>query len=165
MFFVSPSHGQCSCYVSVCQSLSTMDDIRTRAVFVYLMNKVIKKKKQRRKWWIHPTNSSRLVQGAFYTLYEDLKADDAKFFEYFHMSYPTFQELVAKVRKLFPVVWDHFEGLRALLVGSDAVTIPKWVGWMKVQVPNHLLKGVMQPPEAPTCLQSEKIVPSCQGPF
>ncbi|MPD06918.1 hypothetical protein E2C01_102752 [Portunus trituberculatus] len=37
------------------------------------------------------------MRGEFYTLYEDLKADNGKFFNYFRMIYPTFQELLARV--------------------------------------------------------------------
>ena len=74
-----------------------MGDIKRRVVYVYLMNRVLKKKRQR-KWWTHPINSSRLLQGAFYTLYSDLKADEEKFFNYFRMSAPTFEELVNKLK-------------------------------------------------------------------
>ena len=49
------------------------------------MNRMLKEKRKR-KWWTHPINSSRLLQGAFYTLYSNLKADEEKFFIYFRMS-------------------------------------------------------------------------------
>ena len=55
-------------------------------------------KKQKRKYWVHPINSARLLKGTFYTLYEDLKADNNKFFAYFRMSSSTFEEIVAKIR-------------------------------------------------------------------
>ena len=43
-------------------------------------------------------NSSRLLQGAFHVLYSDLKANEEKFFNYFRMSSPTFEELVSKLK-------------------------------------------------------------------
>ena len=67
-----------------------------KAVFVYAVIQTMKKK-NRRQFWTHPINNTRFLQGEFYTLYEDLKADDGKFFNYFRMSYPTFQELLARV--------------------------------------------------------------------
>jgi len=73
-----------------------MEDVKKRVIYVYIMNRVLKKKRQR-KWWTHPINSSRL-QGAFYALYSDLKADEEKFFNYFRMSSPTFEELVSKLK-------------------------------------------------------------------
>lgn len=60
------------------------------------MNKVINEKKK--KFWVHPLNSSHTLKGAFYTLYRDLKADNAMFFNYFQMSYPSYEELVATVQ-------------------------------------------------------------------
>ncbi|XP_076054582.1 uncharacterized protein LOC143033253 [Oratosquilla oratoria] len=73
-----------------------MKGARKKAVFVYAAIQTTKKK-NRRQLWTHPINNSRFLQGEFYTLYEDLKADNGKFFNYFRMTYSTFQELLARV--------------------------------------------------------------------
>ena len=36
--------------------------------------------KKRKKFWVHPITSQRLLRGKFYSLYEDLKAHPQKFF-------------------------------------------------------------------------------------
>lgn len=74
-----------------------MEGARKKAVIAYAAIQAVKKKRNRRQLWVHPINNNRLLQGEFYTLYEELKADDGKFFNYFRMSYPTFEELVARV--------------------------------------------------------------------
>ncbi|KAK4311971.1 hypothetical protein Pmani_016562 [Petrolisthes manimaculis] len=73
-----------------------MKDARKKAVFAYAAMQAVKKK-HHRQFWTHPINSTRFLQGEFFVLYENLKADDSKFFNYFRMSYPTFQELLARV--------------------------------------------------------------------
>jgi hypothetical protein len=39
----------------------------------------------------------RYVEGSFYTLFEKLRSDDAKFFNYFRMSVSTFDFLVTRL--------------------------------------------------------------------
>jgi hypothetical protein len=51
-----------------------------------------------RKWWVHPINSERLLNGAFYNLYNLLRADNAKFFNNFRTSQNTFDELFNKIK-------------------------------------------------------------------
>ena len=53
-----------------------------------------KRKKKRKKFWLHPMTSQRLLKGKFYSLYEDLKAHPQKFFRYFRMSSATFDKLM-----------------------------------------------------------------------
>ncbi|XP_050545824.1 uncharacterized protein LOC126908041 isoform X2 [Daktulosphaira vitifoliae] len=75
-----------------------MDDLDT-AIFVYSAIRVLRKKKRvNRKWWVHPINSERLLNGAFYNLYNLLRADNAKFFNYFRMSPSTFDELFNNIK-------------------------------------------------------------------
>ena len=51
--------------------------------------------KKSKKFWVHPIMSQRLLEGKFYFLYEDLKAQPQKFFfRYFRMSGATFDRLM-----------------------------------------------------------------------
>jgi hypothetical protein len=50
--------------------------------------------KKRKKFWLHPMTSQRLLKGKFFSLYEDLKAHPQKFFRYFRMSSATFDKLL-----------------------------------------------------------------------
>lgn len=51
------------------------------------------KKKRKRSTWIHPINRKRLNLGEFHHLFNDLKEDENKFFQYFRMSPTKFSEL------------------------------------------------------------------------
>ncbi|CAI6372894.1 unnamed protein product [Macrosiphum euphorbiae] len=75
-----------------------MYDLDT-AIFVYSAIRVLRKKKRvNRKRWVHPINSERLLNGAFYNLYNLLRADNEKFFNYFRMSQSTSDELFNKIK-------------------------------------------------------------------
>jgi hypothetical protein len=50
--------------------------------------------KKRKKFWLHPVTSQRLLRGKFYSLYEDLRAHPKFFFRYFRMSTATFDKLM-----------------------------------------------------------------------
>jgi len=52
------------------------------------------KKKINRKMWVHPLNSTRPSEGAFNLLFENIKKDPVKFFNYFRMSVSAFDELL-----------------------------------------------------------------------
>ena len=56
-----------------------------------------KKKRQCRIHWVHPLNAQRDIHGAFPNLFEELKGDENKFFNYFRMSQATFEELLARL--------------------------------------------------------------------
>jgi hypothetical protein len=50
--------------------------------------------KKRKKFWVHPITSQRLLKGKFYSLYEELRAHPQKCFRYFRMSTATFDKLL-----------------------------------------------------------------------
>jgi hypothetical protein len=78
--------------------MDDLDDLET-AIFVYSAIRVLRKKKRaNRRWWVHPINSERLLSGTFYNLYNMLRADNEKFFNYFRMSQSTFDELFNKIK-------------------------------------------------------------------
>lgn len=52
------------------------------------------KERRVKKLWVHPMLSVREQYGEFHTLYEDLRKDEAKFYDYFRMNYKTFDKLL-----------------------------------------------------------------------
>jgi len=52
----------------------------------------IRKKKIRRRYWVHPIYSCRLLKGKFYTLYKNLREQPINFFSYFRMNISTFDD-------------------------------------------------------------------------
>jgi hypothetical protein len=74
-----------------------MDNFQRRTALIYLAHRVATQKCKRR-WRVHPINSTRLSLGTFYTLYSKLKEDNEKFFNYFHMSVPSSEELLSKMK-------------------------------------------------------------------
>lgn len=58
----------------------------------------LKKRKKNRMQWIHPINMKRNEAGAFFVLFEDLRNDNDKFFNYFRMSMNTFDDLHVRIR-------------------------------------------------------------------
>ena len=67
-----------------------MDLLETAAVCALVLR--IRKNKIRRRYWVHPIYSCRLLKGKFYTLYENLREHPIKFFSYFRMNISTFDD-------------------------------------------------------------------------
>ena len=67
-----------------------MDLLETAAVCALVLR--ISKKKIRRRYWVHPIYSCRLLKGKFYTPYENLREHLIKFFSYFRMNISTFDD-------------------------------------------------------------------------
>lgn len=67
---------------------------KKRGVFSYLVYKYLQSAD--RRFWVHPLLSSRLLKGAFSSLYVDLSNDETKFFNYFRMSKRSFDELAGR---------------------------------------------------------------------
>jgi len=65
-----------------------MDLLETAAVCALVLR--IQKKKIRKRYWVHPIYSCRLLKGKFYTPYENLREHPIKFFSYFRMNISTF---------------------------------------------------------------------------
>ena len=64
-----------------------------------LAKKQRKRRSAERKVHVHPILTSRMYTGVHHTLFPDLCADEKKFFNYFRMSKPSFEELLSYVRK------------------------------------------------------------------
>lgn len=54
--------------------------------------------RKRRRTWVRPIYLNRCDVGEYHTIYENLKHDDEKFFNYARMSYSSFKELLALVQ-------------------------------------------------------------------
>ena len=76
-------------------SSSALDTMDSFNMAILLLTKCKRRKRRRKRYfWVHPINVSRLTTGIFYTLMDDLKNDDRKFFNYFRMSKGSFYELL-----------------------------------------------------------------------
>lgn len=73
-----------------------MNDVEL-SIFIYTLWKIQKKKRKSRKYWVRSINNSRLLKGAFYTLYDGHRTDEEKYFNYFRMPRSSFHELVEKI--------------------------------------------------------------------
>jgi hypothetical protein len=54
--------------------------------------------KGRKRLWVHPLVSQRLLKGQFHKLYEDLRIHPKKVFGYFRMTCSSFDELLSMIR-------------------------------------------------------------------
>lgn len=61
---------------------------------------VLRIRKKKRKYWVHPIYSERFIKGKFHTLYSDLRGHPKKFFQYFRMNVPTFDNLLKLIGPL-----------------------------------------------------------------
>lgn len=55
---------------------------------------LLKKRRKRRSYWVHPTLSSRLTSGHFHVNFCNHRKYPDKFFEYYRMSVTSFDELL-----------------------------------------------------------------------
>lgn len=58
----------------------------------------IRRKKSKRRFWLHPLTTQRSEKGQFHKLYADLRSHPVKFFKYYRMSLKTFDELLELIR-------------------------------------------------------------------
>lgn len=75
---------------------------RTRALALWLLLRLRRKRicRQKRKYWVHPINERRSNLGAFNVLMNQLRDDEAKFFNYFRMNPASFDELLGRIEPL-----------------------------------------------------------------
>jgi hypothetical protein len=72
-----------------------MDLTETACVCALLLR--IRKVQRKKRHWVHPIVSKRLLNGQFHKLYEDLRNCRGKFFSYFRMSIESFGKLLVLV--------------------------------------------------------------------
>ena len=99
-----------------------MDLLETAAVCALVLP--IWKKKIRRRYWVHPIYSCRLLKGKFYTLYENLREHPIKFFSYFRMNISTFDDQqLAYLGSDVILLLSLCLGVRAVIYFSRRATI------------------------------------------
>jgi hypothetical protein len=69
-------------------------EVEELACVAYLYSKVLRKRKKKRKFWVHPLLSDRSTKGLFNLFYNDLRKYEDKFFNYLRMSIKSFDELL-----------------------------------------------------------------------
>ena len=69
-------------------------DVEEVATIYYIYSRYIKKKKQRKRYWVHPYLESRDESKHFELFFEELKKYGDKFFGYTRMSLKSFEELL-----------------------------------------------------------------------
>jgi hypothetical protein len=79
-----------------------MDFTETACVCALLLR--VRKDPRKKRHWVHPLVSKRLLNGQFYKLYEDLRKCRGKFFNYFRMSVEGFDKLLEGFDKLLVLV-------------------------------------------------------------
>jgi len=68
-------------------------------IALWLYNRRRKRQQKNRVFWVHPINARREEVGLFYTLFNDLRNDENKFFNYFRMSCASFEVLHEKLKR------------------------------------------------------------------
>lgn len=71
---------------------------REQIIALWFFYRRWRRRKRNRLHWVHPINQRREDVGLFYTLFEDLRNDERKFFNYFRMSVGSFDELNGKLK-------------------------------------------------------------------
>lgn len=72
-----------------------LDDVFSFSSLTYLY---LKQKRTIREHWVHPINSERYTNGHYVKLYNKLREDPTKFFNYFRMSVKSFDELLLYIK-------------------------------------------------------------------
>lgn len=91
-----------SCQIDFSQLFAVSLEVMDRRK-VILIAMVLRRRRRRqtiknqRQYWVHPILRVRYVEGAFYTLFEKLRENPGKFFNYFRMSKETFDYLVDRL--------------------------------------------------------------------
>ncbi|KAJ8714364.1 hypothetical protein PYW07_002589 [Mythimna separata] len=75
-------------------------DVEEVAAIYYIYTCYVKKKKQRKKYWVHPYLQTRDEGKHFAIFFEELKKYEDKFFGFTRMSIKTFEELLNILEKL-----------------------------------------------------------------
>lgn len=73
---------------------------RQRVIALWILHRRRKRRRYHRKHWVHPINQMREEVGAFYTLFDELRCDENKFFNYFRMSVSSFDELLDRLKDM-----------------------------------------------------------------
>ena len=70
---------------------------RKRIIAMWFLHRRRRDQRRDRIYWVHPINQRRDEVG-IYSLFEELRADEKKFFNYFRMSVSSFDELHSRLK-------------------------------------------------------------------
>ena len=71
-------------------------EAKIKAIALYLL---WRKKRIRRRWWVHPLNADRFAKSEFFNLYHDFREYDERFFRMYRMHVNQFDHLLGVVRE------------------------------------------------------------------
>ena len=95
-----------------------MDFTETACICALLLR--IRKDRRKKRHWVHPAVSKRLLNGQFYKLYEDLRYCRGKVFSYFRMGVESFDKLLALVG---PRIMYENTGLRLSVPPQERLAV------------------------------------------
>ncbi|KAK9694976.1 hypothetical protein QE152_g33179 [Popillia japonica] len=58
-----------------------------------------KRRRKKRRVWVHEINQQRKEEGEFHVLYEQLRSDENRFYVYFRMDIECFDELLLLIEE------------------------------------------------------------------
>jgi hypothetical protein len=71
-----------------------------KIIVLWLIHRRRKWRKRNRLLWVHPMNQRKEEVGIFHTIFEGLRNDGNKFFNYFRMCVASFDELHERLKEL-----------------------------------------------------------------
>ena len=96
-----------------------MDFIQTACVCALLLR--IGKDRRKKRHWVHPVVSKRLLNEQFYKLYEDLRNCRGKCFSYFRMSIESSDKLLMLVGPR--IIYENYFAFRDLQCEVKGITV------------------------------------------
>ncbi|GBN46829.1 hypothetical protein AVEN_51539-1 [Araneus ventricosus] len=69
-----------------------------RIAAMRLLYRRLRRRRIKRNYWVHPINQKREQIGIFHTLLKELQKDENKFFNFFRMTIPSFNELHQRLK-------------------------------------------------------------------
>ncbi|GBN86322.1 hypothetical protein AVEN_188555-1 [Araneus ventricosus] len=69
-----------------------------RIAAMWLLYRRLRRRRIKRNYWVHPINQKREQIGIFHTLLKELQKDENKFFNFFRMTIPSFNELYQRLK-------------------------------------------------------------------
>ncbi|GBN47578.1 hypothetical protein AVEN_153875-1 [Araneus ventricosus] len=69
-----------------------------RIAAMWLLYRSLRRRRIKRNYWVHPIDQKIEKIGTFHTLLKELQKDEKKFFNFFRMTIPSFNELHQRLK-------------------------------------------------------------------
>ncbi|GBN58080.1 hypothetical protein AVEN_258008-1 [Araneus ventricosus] len=69
-----------------------------RIAAMWLLYRRLRRRRIKRNYWVHPINQKRERIGIFHTLLKELQKEENKFFNFFRVTIPSFNELHQRLK-------------------------------------------------------------------